>query len=90
MEWLNQDTVTAFLGAALASQVTQFGIAFSFAAFIHAGRMRKEIAAQVGPLTAAVNNLASALRQDLSAQSKRIDNVESRVQNLEKPNTRGG
>ncbi len=83
MEWLDVDNLPALLNAALASQVTQFGIAFSIAAFIHAGRMKKEIAFQMSNISLAVNNLATALRQDLASQAERLAEVEVRVNNIE-------
>lgn len=89
--YLEPEQVFGLFSAALQSQVTQFGIAFSMAAWIHSGRMKKEIANQLSGITAALNNLGEALRQDLKIQSDRIEKVEngvnelkSRVINLEK------
>ncbi len=83
MDWLTSEAVSGFLNAAMASQVTQFGVAFSIAAFIHAGRVKKEIASQAGQITGSIDNLASALRQDLANQSERIGKVENRVAKIE-------
>lgn len=88
--YLEPEQVFGLFSAALQSQVTQFGIAFAMAAWIHSGRMKKEIASQLSGITAALNNLGSALREDLKRQSDRIETVEggfkkltSRVDKLE-------
>jgi hypothetical protein len=82
MNWLDFESIQKLFGDALASQVAQFGFAFSMAAWIHSGRMKREIATQVASITTALNNLASALRQDLKSQSERIEKVEIGVNEL--------
>lgn len=80
---INPDWVSSFLNEALQLQVTQFGIAFTLAAWIHAGRVKKEIKFQVEAMTSAmteaINNVAVTLRQDLSAHAERITRVEDIV-----------
>lgn len=76
MDWLNAETVTSLLGEAFGHQVTQFGIAFAIAAWLHAGRVKKEIKEQMGNVVSAVDNVASVLRQDLNHQSERIGHIE--------------
>ena len=45
MDWLiSPDVVLNLVGPVLQSQVAQFGIAFGAAAWIHSGRVKKEIA----------------------------------------------
>lgn len=80
------------VGQALSHQVSQFGIAFVIAAWVHANQVKKEISGQMGLVTEAINNVATALRQDLAVQSDRIGNVEkklinlnSRLETIEKP-----
>ena len=95
MDWLDPEFFQGVLTGALQSQVTQFGVAFALAAWIHSGRMKKEIGTQLSSVTAAINNLGTALRQDLAALSERIGQVESRMDKIEganpiKPNTPGG
>lgn len=80
--FLDPDHIATLFGSALQSQVTQFGIAFSMAAWIHSGRMKKEIANQLSGITAALNKLGEALRQDLKIQSDRIEKVENGVNEL--------
>jgi hypothetical protein len=85
MDWLNlidPETLQTFLGEAISSQVAQFGIAFSLAALIHAGRVKKEIASQAAGIRIAFNNLADALKGDLKVQSERLGKVEDGVSEL--------
>lgn len=77
-----------YLNMAMQHQVSQYLLAFSIAAWIHSGRVKKEFHS----LTMAINNLGSALRLDLSTLGNRIGDVErqvqgisSRVETLEKP-----
>lgn len=76
MDWLNSETISSLMGEALGHQVTQFGIAFAIAAWVHAGRVKKEIKEQMSNVVAAVDNVASVLRQDLTHQSERIGHIE--------------
>lgn len=68
--------VPGMLTGAMQTQVGQFTVAFGLAAWIHSGRMKKEIKAQGQHFVDAVNNLTMAL-------TTRIDKVEDRVQSLE-------
>lgn len=84
MDWLiSPEIVTSLLGQALQYQVTQFGIAFSLAAWIHAGRVKKEINSQAGVMIAAMQDIASALRQDLAAQQENLGILGNRVDRIE-------
>ncbi len=85
MDWLTQENLSAAVSATLASQVTQFGIAFALAAHIHASKMKKEIANQMGQVVDAINNLGRDLRKDMADQAKRIETVESEVKLLKQP-----
>lgn len=80
-------------GAAISHQATQFGIAFSLAAFIHARQVRSEIATQMTSVVSSIDSVAKAIREDLAEQSARIELVESGVQKLnnrvEKLETKG-
>ena len=72
----------SFLGMAFSQQVTQFGLAFGFAALIHAHQVKKEIAAQMGSIVKSIDDVARALREDLSKQSNRLEKVEDGVNKL--------
>lgn len=65
------------------SKVAQFGFFFTLAAWIHSGRVKKEIAAQFTTITEAINNVATALHNDLAAHGSRLDNLTNRVDKLE-------
>ena len=67
---------------ALRQDVFKFGFAFTLAALIHASQVKREISKQFTIMADAFNNLANALRQDLSEQTKRIVKVEERVDKL--------
>lgn len=72
------------MGADLLSrQVTQFGVAFTLAALVHARQVRKEIALQMTNISESIDNLGKALREDLKAQNIRLINIETRVEKLE-------
>lgn len=79
LDWINPETILNHLNVAMQSQVTQYVTAFSIAAWIHSGRVRKEIALQVGGLKDAIQDLGSALRDDLKRQSERIEKLEEKV-----------
>lgn len=85
------EDMTALFGSAMSHQVTQFTFAFSFAAWLHAGRVKKEIKDQLGGISISIDGVTQALRLDLQVQSKRLESVEnamtavvSRVDKLEK------
>lgn len=68
-----------FVSGAMQSQIAQYVTAFSIAAWIHSGRMKKEIALQVGGIKEALQDLGAALREDLKRQSERIEKLEKEV-----------
>lgn len=82
MEWLTDESLRSLFGDAMSNQVFQFGFAFTLAAFLHAGRVKREIAEQGRSIRDAFNDLALALRQDLSSQSERIVRVEANVDRM--------
>lgn len=74
---VNPDGLTDLLSEAFSHQITQFSIAFSIAAWIHSGRVKKEIRNQFENIVGSIDNVASALKQDLAAQGARIISVEN-------------
>ena len=89
---ISPDYVVSFLSETAASKVAQYGFFFTLAAWIHAGRVKKEISNQFSPLTEAINNVASTLKDDLAMQAERLDTMEKnftgltiRVDRLEQP-----
>lgn len=88
------DHAQNILGAAFSHQATQFGLAFTLAALIHARQVRSEIAKQMSSVVESIDKVAKAIRDDLAKQSARIEMVETgvqklnnRVENLEKGKT---
>lgn len=73
---LTPEALISGLGSALQSQVAQFGFAFSLAAWIHAGRVKKEIGAQLGGIKDALTSL-------LKVESERITKLEKRMELFE-------
>ncbi len=68
-------TFSEYLNLALQQEISRTLIAFSVAAWIHSGRVKKEFKS----VTEAINNLGSALRLDLSALSERVGDLEKTV-----------
>lgn len=74
--------VSGLLNQALSHQVTQFTVAFTIAAWLHSGRVKKEIKNQLGSISVSIDGVAQTLRQDLQAQNKRLASVETEVKNI--------
>ncbi len=74
---------TSTLSQAAQSQIAQTGFFFTLAAWLHSGRMKKEIKANFEALTTAINQVAAAFREDLQRHGDRLDNLDSRVQKIE-------
>lgn len=72
------------LSDATQKEIVKYGFLFTMAAWIHSSRVKKEIKLNFTSLTEAINNIAVTLREDLEKHGKRLDSIESRVQNLEK------
>lgn len=80
---ISQEALKHFLGEAAQNQITQAGFFFTLAAWLHSGRVKKEIKSNFASLTEAINNVAESLRQDLKNHSNRLDNLTSRVETVE-------
>lgn len=80
MEWI--ESLLQQSDTFLASSVTHYGIAFAIAAFIHSGRVKREIAGQMSILIDSINKLGESLRNDMNRQSQRIDFVSNEVGTL--------
>jgi hypothetical protein len=81
---LDLNAVSDLISQGLSHQVTQFTIAFGIAAWIHSGRVKKEIASQVTSITGAIDRMASAHVAEATNTSTKIDQLTSRVDALEK------
>lgn len=65
------------------NQIAQAGFFFTVAAWLHSGRVKKEIRENFAALTVAIDKVAEAFREDLKAQGARLDNLTTRVTSLE-------
>lgn len=76
------DLLTDFISPIIEHDVTKWTLAFSIAAWLHSGRVKKEIKTQFVGIVDSINNLGVALRNDMNSQSDRIINVEQGVNKL--------
>jgi hypothetical protein len=90
---VSSDDIGHLFSEAVQNKIAQAGFFFTFAAWLHSGRVKKEIAIQFGAISKAINDVAAALREDLAKHAERISKVEdgflkisSRVDALEKAN----
>lgn len=72
------------------SQITQAGFFFTLAAWLHSGRVKKEIRENFLALTVSIDKVADAFREDLKAHGERLDNLTSRVTTLEQTTSKQG
>jgi len=71
--------IGSFVSATANSQIAQAGFFFTLAAFIHSGRVRKEIASNFQGLTAAITQLGNNLTDQLKLHAERLDKLEKKV-----------
>jgi len=76
-------SILNFLSTVASSQIAQAGFFFTVAAWIHSGRVKTEISKHFSSITDAINNVATALREDLQKHGERLDKIDKRVENLE-------
>lgn len=81
---MDPELIKNFLSETAQSQIAQAGFFFTMAAWLHAGRVKKEIAKNFTALTTAIDGVAQALRRDLDGQRKILENHATRLENLEK------
>lgn len=67
----------------LRTEVTKMTVSFMIAAYLHRRWVRKDIAEQIGLITQAIDNLGRNMKEGFQTQSKRIDDLTIRVDNLE-------
>jgi hypothetical protein len=86
----NPEAVAKLFGDVAHSQIAQAGFFFTVAAWLHAGRVKKEISLNFTHLTDAINKVSDAFRADLSKHSETLKNQSTelailslRVQNVE-------
>lgn len=69
---ISPESILNLLSSAAQSQVAQYGATFSLAAWIHSGRVKKEL-----------GGIKDALMALLEKESRRIDQIDGRVKELE-------
>lgn len=67
----------------LNAEVTRMTLAFLIAARLHRRWVKKDVTEQISGVTEAINNLSSSMRDNFNHQTKRIDELSQRVDNLE-------
>lgn len=75
LTYLDPEHLTTMMSSAFSNQVTQFTLPFALAAWIHSGRVKKEIKSQF-------SELISVVKADLSIQSERMNNIEKGLTSL--------
>lgn len=66
---VNSENISTFLGNMAGNEIAQTGFLFTVAAWLHSGRVKKEIKDNFSSLTTAINNVAESFKQDLKAHS---------------------
>jgi hypothetical protein len=84
------EAIVSHLSDSSKNEFTKSLFIFSLAALIHSGRMKKEIRANFEMLVTSIDNVSTALKEDLAKQSKilsshgdRLDGLTNRVGQLE-------
>lgn len=80
---VDAETVVNLLKESTQNQITQAGFFFTLAAWLHAGRVKKEIKENFNSLKESIDNLGLAFKKDLKAHNDRLDNLSERVETLE-------
>ncbi len=75
---LDPDLITKYLSATLAADLTHQIFLFSLAAWIHSGRVKKEIRAQFSTLTNAIHGVENKLGPAIQHLDFRITVLETR------------
>lgn len=81
------ETAIKHLSDATQNQFARDMFIFSLAAFIHSGRLKKEVRASFDALAVSlglsIDKVAQAFREDLESHKKILDNLAERVTSLE-------
>lgn len=73
------DSIIGVLSQASQSQFAQAGFFFMLAAFIHSGRMKKEIRFNFQGLSDSIDRVSVALKEDLRRHGERLDAFNAQV-----------
>jgi flagellar capping protein FliD len=79
---IDPSKIADLFSATAENQITQAGFFFTLAAWIHSGRVKKEIKSNFEALTTAINQVADAFKEDLKSHKERLDKLDSHVEVL--------
>lgn len=82
--YLESNGILASVRELINAEVIKMTTAFLIAARMHRSWVRKDMEEQFTHITKAINNVADTVSRDLASHSKRIDDLSSRVENLER------
>lgn len=93
---VDPNTLVQNMSVVAQNQIAQAGFFFTLAAWIHSGRVKKEIKDSFSSLTEALNSLSDALRKELkihtdqlSDHAIKLDKLKEHVQELQGKTTQG-
>lgn len=72
-----------YANSVLNTEVAKMTVAFLIAARLHRRWVKKDVMQQVKGITDAIDNLSESMKQTITNESKRIDELSTRVDNLE-------
>ncbi len=79
----DSSSISNILSQASQNELVRYGFFFALAAWIHAGRVKKEIKLNFVALTSAIQELGGALRADLESHRKILAEHGQRLDTLE-------
>lgn len=77
------DALISLFSSAAQSQIAQMGFFFTLAAWLHSGRVKKEIRANFDGFSLALDKVVGSIREDLKCQDEVLDNIKTRVGTIE-------
>lgn len=80
--YFDPETVSRMLRGAWEHEFFRMTAAFTLAAWMHRNWVRKDMGEHFSTITAAINNVANKLSDDLQAHGQRIDKLENSVNGL--------
>ena len=75
--------IKSLFGEATQNELTKLAFLFTAAAWIHSTRVKKEIKENFTSLTTAINEVATAFREDLKNQGLIVNNLALRITTVE-------
>lgn len=79
MDFLNADLIMEYGSALLKHNFTQMSLAFTLAAWLHRGWVKKDIKGYFLSLTTSIDNVADKVGGEMTAMKKDIQNLHERI-----------